>query len=135
MAAVDGDLAQSVANVLIKDLADAVLFGPPASALQMVAVREGIGFVAEGFADRTYEPDGRLRDRTKPGAMVAAPDAQAQQAISMVKATKVISYTGEDVPIDVQTICVHGDSEHALDAARAIRATLEADGIAVCRYR
>lgn len=135
MAAVDENLARSVVSVLIQDLAGAVLFGPPASALQKVAAREGIGFVAEGFADRAYEVDGRLRDRAKPGAMVATPNAQAQQAMSMVKAKKVISYTVEDVPMDVQTICVHGDSEHALDAARAIRTTLEANGIAVCRYR
>ena len=47
----------------------------------------------------------------------------------MVKAGTVISLSGKEVPIDAQTICVHGDTPGAVEMVKAIRVALEREGV------
>jgi UPF0271 protein len=70
--------------------------------------------VREGFPDRGYTDDGRLVPRDRPGALVEGAAAIADNAVAMAG--------------DVESLCVHGDSEGAVEAARAVRAALELAG-------
>jgi len=132
MAAKDANLAQSIVSVLAEQLPEAALFGPPESELQNAANAREIPFVAEGFADRAYETDGRLRDRKLDGAVIHAPEDQTRQAIKIATTQMVETFDGETLALPVATICVHGDTPAALDAAMAIKAALEDHGIALC---
>ena len=78
--------------------------------------------IGRAFADRAYLPDGRLKPRDQPGA-VLAPDAAVEQAIRLARSG------------DYDTICVHGDSPGSERVAAAIRAGLEAAGITTGRLR
>jgi UPF0271 protein len=49
----------------------------------------------------------------------------------MVRDGKVMSIDGTDIPIDVQTICIHGDGPHAAEFAQRLRSAFESDGITV----
>lgn len=69
--------------------------------------------IAEAFADRAYDGDGRLRPRGQPGAILDIEEAVAQAAR--------IAREGW-----AQSICVHGDGPHALEIARAVRGALRA---------
>lgn len=135
MAAKDADLSTSIVNVLAECLPGAALFGPPQSELQSVAQARGISFVAEGFADRAYEADGRLRDRKLDGAVIHDPEEQTQQALNIATRQTVSAFNGGVLALPVETLCVHGDTPSALHAARAIRAALEDHGIALCPPR
>ena len=132
MAAVDAGLAESVISVLRELLPGAALFGPPDSKLQDAAKAQDISFVAEGFADRAYEADGRLRDRTLSGAVIHDAAEQSHQALTMATRNEVVTYPGETIALPVQTICVHGDTPGAFAAAQSIKATLEQHGITLC---
>lgn len=132
MAAQDAGLAESVVSVLRDLLPSAALFGPPNSKLQVAAEEQGIDFVAEGFADRAYEVDGRLRDRALPGAVIHDAEAQSHQALTMATRKEVVTHPGETITLPVQTICVHGDTPGAFAAAQSIKATLERHGISLC---
>ena len=132
MAALDAGLAESVVAVLRDLLPEAALFGPPDSKLQTAAEAHGISFVAEGFADRAYEADGRLRDRTLDGAVIHDADIQSNQALTMATRKEVGTYPGETIALPVETICVHGDTPGAFAAAQSIKATLERHGIKLC---
>ena len=132
MAALDADLAVSIVNVLVNQLPGAALYGPPQSQLQKAATSRGIAFVAEGFADRAYEADGRLRDRKKDGAVLHAPADQTEQAVQIATQREVTTYDGGRVALPVETICVHGDTPTALEAARAIKSALMKNGISLC---
>ena len=132
MAALDAGLAESVVAVLRDLLPDAALFGPPSSKLQAAANGRNISFVAEGFADRAYEADGRLRDRTLDGAVIHDPETQSNQALTMATRKEVVTYPGETITLPVETICVHGDTPGAFAAAQSIKATLERHGIKLC---
>lgn len=133
MAAGDTSLARIVASAAGASLPGAALVGPPNSALDDEAARAGLAFLAEGFADRAYEADGRLRAREEPGAVLTSPDAQALQALDMAGRHCVTAHDGAELDLPVETICIHGDTPGALAAARRIRTTLEAAGFTIAR--
>jgi UPF0271 protein len=81
---------------------------------QMLDVWRGMGMkvAGEGFADRRYEPDGTLRSRKLPGALITDPKEAAAQALRIAREGRA------------QTICVHGDTPGAVEILRACRAVL-----------
>ena len=129
-AARDGDLARLVVD-LCTETGIGELLGPPDSALQQAAEQAGLRFVPEGFADRLYEADGTLTPRSVPGAVIEDGDKQLRQSLGIVRDGEVFARTGERVPLQVATICLHGDTPGAADNAAALRAGLEAHGIIV----
>ncbi|MDE2361593.1 MAG: LamB/YcsF family protein [Hyphomicrobiales bacterium] len=91
----------------------------------------GLRGVAEIFADRGYTDEGNLIPRGKPGAMILDPDAAAERVVAMVKAGAIITASGKQVPTAIGSVCVHGDSAHAVESARRVRARLEKAGVDV----
>ena len=83
------------------------------------------------FADRAYEADGSLASRRKPGAVIHDPAAVVARAVRMVQERTVVAIDGSVVPLEADTICVHGDTPGSDDLAAKIRAGLEAAGITV----
>lgn len=84
-----------------------------------------------GFADRAYEEDGSLVARTKPGAVITDEDEAIKRVIGMVKHGKVTAITGKEIPIEANSICVHGDGAKALEFVRKIRAALTIENIII----
>lgn len=132
LAAQDEDLANTVAAITAQLLPTAALVGPPKSQLTKAAAKHGLSFMAEGFADRAYEDDGQLRSRTLEGAMLTNPDQQTEQVLGMVLNGRVMTYPGNHLNLDVDTICVHGDTPGALHTARVLLSQLKANGIEIC---
>ena len=91
----------------------------------------GLRTVTEVFADRAYEPDGSLVSRRKPGAVIHDADAVVARAVRMVKERSIVAVDGSVIPVDADTICVHGDTPGSDDLAAKIRIGFEAAGIAV----
>jgi UPF0271 protein len=75
-----------------------------------------VPFVAEGFADRRYRPDGTLVPRTEPGAFVVDPPEAVEQVRRLV------------ADHGVRTICIHGDNPKAIAFARSVRDELVRSG-------
>ncbi|HPF23167.1 MAG TPA: 5-oxoprolinase subunit PxpA [Hyphomonas sp.] len=108
-----------------------VLIGPPNSELETSAKRSGLGFVAEAFADRSYEADGSLTPRSQPGAVITDEVLQLKQVLQLIEKHEVIARTGEHVALEAQTICLHGDTPGAAKAAFALKQALQARDIAI----
>ena len=103
-----------------------------AATAQERAVRAlGCDWVGEIFADRAYNADGTLVDRSKPGAVIRDPALAGPRIAAMVKAGAILTEDGTRIPTRIDTICLHGDGPTAVEMARAVRATLQAEGIAV----
>ena len=66
--------------------------------------------IREGFADRAYEPDGSLRPRSSPGAVLEDPAEVCAQVLRLAKT--------------VDSICLHGDTPDALEFAELVTKTL-----------
>jgi UPF0271 protein len=80
--------------------------------------------MAEAFADRRYEPDGSLRARTRPGAVLERPELAAAQALGLAQGRGVRLDDGTTLAVHASTLCIHSDSPGSLDAARAVAAAL-----------
>ena len=131
MAARDKGLAPFVALALLDTNPKYILYGLSGSYLIKEAKNLGLKTVSEVFADRTYKDDGSLTSRNKPGALIENTDAAVAQVLQMVKERTVTSVTGKKVPIVAETICIHGDGEHAVEFAKAVYRALKENNIAV----
>jgi UPF0271 protein len=131
MASRDPDLASAIARAVAAIDRSLVLFAPAGSALLEAGIAERLGVAAEGFADRAYERDGSLARRSKPHAVLTDPHVIVARAVRMVTEGVVTTIDGADLPLKVETLCVHGDTPGAADLARALRQGLEAAGISV----
>ncbi|MCD9120594.1 LamB/YcsF family protein [Cupriavidus sp. UGS-1] len=94
----------------------------------------GLRVVAEAFADRAYTPQGTLVSRREPGAVLHDAGEVAQRMLRLVREGTVVAIDGSVARVEAQSICVHGDSEGALEMARAVREALERDGVKVSAF-
>jgi UPF0271 protein len=101
-----------------------ILYGPPNSFLESAAQGAGLTFWAEGFADRAYEPDLKLANRTLPNATLDDPELAAEQARMITKDQRVRCTDGVTRSLKVQTLCLHGDHPGAVERARAIKSAI-----------
>ena len=85
----------------------------------------------EGFADRRYTSDGRLVPRSQPGAVLAKAEEIAQQAVAIALGTPIDTVDGGKLQLKVDTVCIHGDSEAAVEGIIAIREAFTKARIAV----
>ncbi|HHW17983.1 MAG TPA: 5-oxoprolinase subunit PxpA [Firmicutes bacterium] len=131
MAATDMDLALSVARGVARAGNDLILVGLAGSLLLDAADRIGIPRASEGFCDRAYNPDGTLMPRSSPGAVITDISEIASRAVRMVKDGVVLSSDGKEIPLRVDTICVHGDTPGAAKIAKAIKEALSENGIEI----
>src|SRR5579875_2157554 len=121
LAARDRAVAEAIARA-VRDLdARLALVGLMGGAQIAAARRFGLRAIREAFADRAYRADGTLVPREHPGAVLDDPRLAAAQAVRITERG------------DAETICVHGDTPHALEIARAVRDALHAAGIELSR--
>ena len=131
MAARDKALAPFVALAILDTNDKYLLYGLSGSYLVKEGKNLGVKTVSEVFADRTYKDDGNLTSRAKPGALIEDTDKAIEQVLQMVKEGTVTSINGKKVPIVVETICIHGDGEHAVEFAKPIHDALTKEGIEI----
>ncbi|OFW36688.1 MAG: lactam utilization protein LamB [Acidobacteria bacterium RIFCSPLOWO2_12_FULL_67_14b] len=131
MACRDRALADAIAGAVRKLDRTLILFGLPDSELLRAGRAAGLAVAAEVFADRAYEKDGSLASRHKPGSVMHDADAVVARAVRMVKDKQVVALDGSVIPLQADTICLHGDTPGAAELARAVRAGLEQAGIRI----
>ena len=100
-----------------------------ASPLVDQAEDAGVRAVPEAFADRAYEPSGALVSRREPGSVLHDPDEVADRMVRLVRDGLVTARDGSEVRLHAESICVHGDSEGAVQMAAAVRHRLSAAGV------
>lgn len=98
------------------------------------AEARGVRVVAEAFADRAYQPDGRLVPRGKEGAVLHDADEVAARMVLLARDGVITAVDGTEVEVPVESICTHGDSPGAVAMARAVRAALEAEGVQIASF-
>jgi len=131
MAARDHSLAQAVVRAAHDADPALVIFGLSGSLMADAASGLGMTMAHEVFADRTYQADGSLTPRSRPDAMVSTVEQSCSQAIAFVRGEAISSTDGIPVLLKADTICLHGDGEHAIEFAKAIRRRLEAEKILI----
>ncbi len=126
-----GELAAAVAEAVKDADTRLILYGLSGSLLITEAQKIGLRTANEVFADRTYTDDGKLTPRSTAGALIMEEEKVCAQVLQMVQAKKVIALSGKEVAVDADTICLHGDGEHAVAFAKVIHSILQQNGVGV----
>jgi len=129
MAVKDYELAKAICEGIYEFDSNLILFALSNSEMIKAADTTGLRVAREVFADRVYEEDGSLVARTKEGAMITDENLAIQRVIRMIKEKKVAAITGKDIPIEADTVCIHGDGIKAFEFVKKLHATLEVEGI------
>ena len=112
----NGEVARAIGEGVARWSRDTVIFGLAGSPMLEVWREMGLRGAGEAFADRRYEPDGTLRSRKFPDALITDPKAASAQAVRLAREGKA------------ETICVHGDTPGAVEILRACREALLSEG-------
>lgn len=117
----DRELADLIARAISASVPAAAFVGLPDSELQQAAADFDLTFIAEGFIDRAYQDNGQLVPRSEPGAVHKSLELVLPQAVSLIG--------------KVDTLCIHGDTPGAAEAAAAVRTQLEKQGVTIRAFR
>ncbi|KYD32524.1 5-oxoprolinase subunit PxpA [Parageobacillus toebii] len=135
MAAKDATLAEAIAKAVYDVDPTLILYGLAGSELIRAGKKIGLRTASEVFADRTYQQDGSLTPRSDPRALIVDEQEAVLQVLAMVKEKRVRSLQGIDVPIEAETICIHGDGKKAVLFAKRLYEALQKEGVDVCSIK
>ena len=129
MACEDYDLAKVISESIIKANKDLIFLVPTGSQMEKAGKKLGMKIAAEIFADRNYEDNGNLVSRSKDNAMITDPEIAKKHIIKMVENQALNCYSGKQIPCEIDSICVHGDEESAVNTAKQIKEGLIKSGV------
>ncbi len=109
----NGEVARAIANGVARWNPGVTIFGLAGSPMLDVWREMGMKVAGEAFADRRYEPDGTLRSRKFPDALITDPAAAAAQALRFAREGQA------------ETVCVHGDTPGSVAILKACRDALK----------
>lgn len=132
MAAKDYALAEAIAAAIKEVAPNVILLGLAGSKMLEAGRAAGLRVASEVFADRAYQKDGSLVPRSQPGAVIHDVEQVLARSLKMVQDGTVIAITGEEVPVEAHSICVHGDNPQAVEFVRTLRSYLEDHGVELC---
>lgn len=128
-AACSREIAKAIAKGVARWRHDVVLVGLAGSPMLEVFCEAGFPVAAEAFADRRYGPNGLLRSRKFNDALVRDPTEAGRQALNIVQHGIVVAWDGTEVPIEAQTLCIHGDTPGAPEIAATVAHVLRQAGV------
>ncbi len=124
----DRELSLGIAEGIVDAGGNLILVGLPGSELLRAGQEVGLRVAREAFGDRAYNEDGTLVSRKLPGSLITDPDKVAERVLGFTRGV-VTAMTGKEIRIEVDTICLHGDTPGAGTIARRVRERLEAAGV------
>ena len=129
LAAHDRVVAEAIAEAVARVDDRLWLYGLAGGQLLEAGRAHGLRVASEVFADRTYQADGSLTPRDRPGAVLGQVVDVVAQVVRLVREGRVRTSTGEDVSVVADTVCLHGDGAGALAFASGVRAALQSAGV------
>lgn len=132
MAMDDKAIAEAVVDAIGTLSEELITFGFDHSEVQYLCEKKGIRYAVEGYADREHTDNGRII-MTRTGAQSKSLDELAERAVRLIVEKKVISTTGNDIDMPVQTLCMHGDTPNVVELAAKITEKLKEKNVEITR--
>ena len=129
MAAKDAALAEAIAQAVYDVDKNLILYALAGSESVKAAQKIGLPVASEVFGDRSYQEDGSLTPRGQAGAMITDEEKSIEQVLNIVMNHQVVTLSGKTIPVQGDTVCVHGDGQKALLFIEKIRKALGEHGI------
>jgi UPF0271 protein len=118
------ELAEMVTELIKSSFSNAILYCPPHSILEKMAREKGLAVMLEVFADRNYLQDYSLVPRSHPQAIITDPNLALAHVENMVIYKRIITLDGAAIPIQADTLCIHGDNPNAFEILKSLRKNL-----------
>jgi len=120
--------AREVVEAVLSFDPELILFALAGSTLVDIASARGLRVAREFFPDRAYLADGRLAPRSMEGAVLHDPDRVQARLLKLLSTGRLECIDGREIQLDVDTICIHGDTAGAAALAASTRCLLQAHG-------
>ncbi len=133
MAAEDPALARICYQAVLDIAPDLTILVLAATPMQQVAAELGCRWAGEIFADRAYNDDATLVDRSLPGAVIHEPEEAAARVSQMLREGAIVTRSGKRISTRIDTVCMHGDTPKAIEIARWVKERLTEDGLDIRR--
>jgi len=131
MACENYDLAKVISESIMQVDKELIFLVPTGSQMEKTGKKLGMKIAAEIFADRNYDDDGNLVLRSKENAMITDPEIAKKHVIKMVENQALNCYSGKQIPCKIDSVCVHGDGQSAVNTAEEIKIGLIKSGVAL----
>jgi 5-oxoprolinase (ATP-hydrolysing) subunit A len=131
LAARVGAVADVIADAVRTVDSRLTLVGLAGSELVRAGERAGLQTAHEVFADRRYESNGSLTPRSRSDTLITDEVEAVEQVLGMLRRGIVRARDGTEIAVRADTVCLHGDGDHAVDFARRLRTELDRAGIEV----
>ena len=125
----DEALARAICEAVLEVDPSMILVALAGSRWVSIAEEMGLRVAREIFADRALNPDGTLVPRSSPGAVIEDVDEVAERSLKMVTQGRATTIAGDEIEVQADSLCIHGDTPGAVEMAATLRTELEAAGI------
>lgn len=125
------ELAEALIDTIKRIDPNLWLMGLAGSDLSKHCKAKGLSFIAEAFADRRYNDNGELAPRSVKGSVIEDSKTAAHQIMSLIEQGSITSITGKVIPLKADTLCVHSDTQGALNHVKVINEFLRQNNIEV----
>lgn len=120
----DAGLARAYVRCVARHWPQAKIYALADGRVVREAKRSSVPCLAEGFADRAYQADGRLVPRTEPGAVLSKVSESVLRVGDLLAGRGLSARDGRRLALQIKTVCVHSDSPNALRLVRALSALI-----------
>ena len=127
----DEPLARAICEAALEVDPETILLALAGSRWVEIAEEMGVKVAREIFADRALNADGSLVSRSQPGAVLHSIEEVVDRSLRMVTEGKATAITGEEIEVQAESLCIHGDTPGAVEMARSLRQALESAGAKV----
>jgi len=134
MASQDPEIARLCYQAALDLSPDLVIVVLAATEMEKVVRDLRCAWAGEIFADRAYNDDATLVDRSLPGAVIHDAENAATRVAKMIDAGAIITESGAQIPTKIDTVCLHGDTPEAIEIATAIRSRLQREDIRIQKF-
>lgn len=125
----NAEIAAAIGRAVLESDEQLIMVGQAGSSTLTLWKSMGLLCAAEAFADRAYEPDGILRKRTLPGALLDDPARAARQALDIATQHIAVATDGSELKVAANTICIHSDTPSSVLIARAVNEGFKQAGV------
>ncbi len=128
MAAADSAVAAPIIAAVARFDPSLIIVSSTSRAIEDAATSCRLRVATTFLADRAYDRSGLLVPRRLPNAVIHDEATVLDRVRRLLREGLVTTYDGRALPMNVQSILVHGDTPGAVALARAIRGEIEAAG-------
>ncbi len=129
MACESENIAFAIARAIRAVDPDLIFVVLPQSEMERAGEKTGLKLAREVFADRAYQDNGMLAPRNLPGAVLHDPAEVSMRVLRMVEDRQITSLSGARIKVKIDTICIHGDNQAAVELGKSVREKLEQSGV------